>query len=95
MFDGTRADLDGISIRCVVEDPAASAHGFLLSVQNGSLGVLEAEADHPEPAATVSGPLSAWMDLLVHAAAGNPTSQDDLTVSGDARIFDALVHALH
>jgi ferredoxin len=95
MFDGTRADLEGTSIRCVVEDPAASAHWFLLRVQNGSLGVLDADVEPPEPAATVRGPLSAWMDLLVHAAAGNPTSQDDLTVSGDAAIFDALDHALH
>jgi ferredoxin len=97
MFDGTRAPLDGTAIRCVVDD-AAGTHEHVLTVQNGSLRVLDPGADapteHGEPSATVSGPLPAWMDLLVRAAAGHPGRSDDLSVSGDVAQFDALVHAL-
>jgi hypothetical protein len=35
------------------------------------------------------------MDLLVHAAAGHRTRPDDLSVTGSAASFDAVVHALH
>jgi ferredoxin len=93
-FDGTRAQLDGTTIRCIIGDGSAS-HERLLDVRNGSLRLLDAEAEHPEPEATVRGPVRAWMDLLVHAAAGNPTPPDGLVVSGDAGVFDRLVGALH
>ncbi|MGH9287113.1 MAG: hypothetical protein ACRD0V_02245 [Acidimicrobiales bacterium] len=62
MFDGTRADLDGATILCIVDDDAAT-HEVLLAVQNGSLRVLEPGAEPAEPTATASGSLSAWMDL--------------------------------
>jgi ferredoxin len=98
MFDGTRAPLDGTTILCVI-DADDAAHELVLAVQNGSLSVLDASPDaptqHGEQSATVSGPLSAWMDLLVHAAAGRPAGSHELTISGDAATFDALVHALH
>lgn len=95
MFDGTRADLDGTSIRCLIEDDDTATHEYLLAVQASSLRLLEPHAEHPEPTATARGPLSAWMDLLVHAAAGNPARADGLVVSGDASAFDRLVYALH
>lgn len=103
MFDGTRAehdDLDGTTILCIVDDPAGS-HERLLTVRNGSLRLVEPDADgaveHPAPAADAiaRGPLPAWMDLLVHAAAGNPTPAEALTVTGDTARFDRLVQALH
>jgi len=47
-----------------------------------------------EPTATARGPLPAWMDLLVHAAAGNPTPPDAITITGDRPTFDRLVDAL-
>jgi ferredoxin len=98
MFDGTRASLSGTTILCVIEADTATRE-LVLTVQNGSLSVLHAgpgtPIQHGEQSATVSGPLSAWMDLLVHAAAGHPTRPDDLSVSGDTAAFDALVHALH
>jgi epoxyqueuosine reductase len=98
MFDGTRAPLDGTTIRCVIEGDSAT-HEILLAVQNGSLRVLHAGDDAPteqaEPTATARGPLSAWMDLLVHAAAGHPTGSGELTISGAPATFDSLVHALH
>ncbi len=91
--DGTRTQLEGSSILCVIED--AGTHAFLLVVQNGSLRVLEADAEQLEPAATARGALSAWMDLLVHAAAGHEARHDDIGVSGDTAAFDSLVDALH
>jgi ferredoxin len=98
MFDGTRAALDGTTIRCVIDDDSTT-HELLLAVQNGSLRVLHAGADARTelggPTATASGPLSAWMDLLVHAAAGHRTRPDDLSVTGNAASFDAVLHALH
>jgi hypothetical protein len=63
-------------------------------VQASSLRLLEPDAEHPEPTATARGALPAWMDLLVHAAAGGPTSPDGLVITGDASTFDRLVRAL-
>lgn len=94
MFDSTPGDFDGTTILCVIDDDTTS-HERLVAVQNGSLRVVEPDTDHGEPRVTASGPLSAWMDLLVHAAAGHPSSHDDLTISGDTATFDALVDALH
>jgi ferredoxin len=93
MFDGTRADLDGTTILCVIDDDSA-VHSLVLAVQNGSLRLLEPDAERPEPTATARGPLRAWMDLLVHAAARNPTPPDGLTITGDRPAFDRLVDAL-
>jgi len=41
MFDGTRADLDGTSIRCLIEDDDTATHEYLLAVQASSLRLLE------------------------------------------------------
>jgi ferredoxin len=94
MFDGTRADLDGTTILCVIDDDTAT-HERLLAVDASSLRLLEPDTQHPEPTATARGPLPAWMDLLVHAAAGSPTSPEGLVITGDASTFDRLVRALH
>lgn len=93
MFDGTRADLDGTAIRCVIDD-GTDPHERLLAVRNGSLRLLEPDAGTAPPAATAIGPLTAWMDLLVHAAAGHPAPTHGLTVTGSSAAFDSLVHAL-
>jgi ferredoxin len=95
MYDGTRARLDGTTILCIVDD-GTEAHTRLLAVERGSLRLLdgEPEAEHPEPTATARGPLAAWMDLLVHAAAGHPAAHG-LVVSGDTPAFESLVDALH
>jgi hypothetical protein len=96
MFDGNRAQpdgLDGATILCIIDDDAG-VHERLLTVQNGSLHLLEPDADHPAPTATARGPLPAWMDLLVHAAAGKPSS-DRLVLSGDEAALDHLLQALH
>jgi ferredoxin len=93
MFDGSRANFDGTTIRCII-DHAAGSDERLLTVQNGSLRLLEPDTEQPEPTATARGPLPAWMDLLVQATAGKPSS-DRLVVSGDAAAFDHLLHALH
>jgi epoxyqueuosine reductase len=94
MFDGTRTDLDGTIIRCVIDDDTAT-HERLLTVEASTLRLLEPDAEHPEPTATARGPLAAWMDLLVHAAAGTPTRSDDLVISGDAAAVDRVLRALH
>jgi ferredoxin len=94
MFDGTRSDLDGTTVLCIVEDDT-DAHERLLAVKRSSLQVLEPAADHPEPTTTVRGPLAAWMDLLVHAAAGNPMPPDGLLIDGDPVIFTSIIGALH
>ena len=94
MFDGASADLDGTAILCIIDDDTAR-HERLLAVQASSLQLLEADAEHPEPTATARGPLPAWMDLLIHAAAGNPPRSDGLLISGDASAFDRVLRALH
>jgi ferredoxin len=93
MFDGTRADLDGTTIRCIIDD-AAATHEQLLTIENGSLRLLGPDAEQLEPTAIARGPLPAWMDLLVHAAAGNPTPADGLTITGDRSVLDRLLDAL-
>jgi ferredoxin len=93
MFDGTRAQLDGTTIRCIIDD-AAGTHERLLTVEASSLHLLGPDTDHPGPTATARGPLPAWMDLLVHAAAGTPYP-DQLVVSGETEAFDRLLHAFH
>ncbi len=93
MFDGTRAGLVGTTIRCII-DHAAGSDERLLTVEASSLRLLGPDTDHPAPTTTARGPLPAWMDLLVHAAAGKPSS-DRLVVSGDAAAFDHLLNALH
>jgi hypothetical protein len=93
MFDGTRADLDGTTIRCIIDDDGA--HETLLTVQKGSLRLLDPDAERAEPAVTIRGALPAWMDLLVHAAAGNPTPSGGLTITGDEARLERLVQALH
>jgi hypothetical protein len=98
MFDGTRAPLDGTTILCIVVDDT-STHEILLTVQHGSLRALDRgadmTADDAEPTVTVTGSLPAWMDLLIHATAGHPTSPNGLTSTGNAATFDTLLHALH
>jgi ferredoxin len=94
MFDSTRADLDGTSILCIIDDEPTT-HERLLAVDEGSLRLLEPDDETSPPSATASGPLSVWMDLLVHAAAGNPTGPHGLTVTGTSTAFDTLVRALH
>ncbi|MGH9209942.1 MAG: hypothetical protein ACRD2C_04600 [Acidimicrobiales bacterium] len=94
MFDGTRSDLDGTTILCIIEDDT-DTHERLLAVHRSSLQVLDPSADHPAPTTTVRGPLAAWMDLLIHAAARNPTPPDGLLLHGDATAFGRLINALH
>ena len=94
MFDGTRTDLDGTTILCIIDDDTVP-HERLLAVRASSLLLLAPDAEHPEPTVTARGPLSAWMDLLTHAAAGTPARPDGLVLHGDAPAFDRLVHALH
>lgn len=93
MFDGHRNDCEGLTVRCVVEDHAGT-HDFLLTVRKAALHQLEPGSDQPQPAATASGPLPAWMSLLTHAAAGHPTIPDDLTVTGHTPAFATLLEAL-
>ncbi len=94
MFDGTRTDLDGTTIQCIIDDDTVT-HERLLTVEAASLRLVESDAEQPEPVATARGPLSAWMDLLVRAAAGTPTRIDGLIVSGDAAALDDVLGAFH
>jgi len=87
MFDRRRGLVaDGTTILCVVDE----AHEIVLTVERGALR----RVDSGEPTATARGPLTAWMAVLTHAAAGSPVVPDDLLVTGDAAAFDALLRSL-
>jgi hypothetical protein len=87
MFDRQRGLVaDGTTILCVVDE----ARRILLRVERGALRLV----DEGEPAVTARGPLAAWMALLTHAAAGSAVVPDDLVVTGDPAVFDALLRSL-